>query len=245
MDMSVANQLGISPAEAKDNKRFESADEVGYYFRKRLRTAEQTLENSTVATSETLKRFLESIEIYNRVSLRRFLEQSGLSTSSGSAYTEFKQKYDPLPVNQVLYLIDEEFLVRNDRHATNPYAPPPPAKRIEIMMSAILWADQLYPSCRSLDWKSGFLDFPCVSLMEYLNWLGQINQRKLLAGDEMNDRDEYILERLWHWFETHDQRPIRLSFAMARHGMVRDVLQELGVLRDIIAELGELNNGPQ
>lgn len=244
MDMSVANQLGISPAEAKDNKRFESADEVGYYFRKLLRTAGQTLENSTVATSETLKRFLESIGIYNRVSLRQFLRASGLSTSPGSAYTEFQQQYDPLLVNQVLYLIDEEFLVRNDRHATNPYAPPPPAKRIEIMMSAILWADQIYPSCRRVDWKSGFLNFPCVSLMEYLNWLAQVNQRNFLGGDEMNNQDEHILKRLWRWFETHDQRPIRLTFAMARHGMVRDVLQELGVLRDIIEDLGGWN-GPQ
>lgn len=243
MDMSMANRLGTSPREAEDNEHFETAGEVGEYFRELFLVSGQILEEPMVTSSETLKSFLESIGIYNRSSLRQFLTISGLSTNPGS-YTRFKQEYDPLLVDQVLYLIDEEFLVRNHRNVTNPYAPPPPAKRIEIMMSAILWADQIYPSCRRTDWKIGFMSFPCASLMNHLNWLGKVNQRDFLREHELGEADARTLKEFWEWFETHDQRPIRLAFAMACHGMVRNVMQELGILWSIIAELGELNKYP-
>jgi hypothetical protein len=229
----------------EDERPFESAREVGDYFKQLLRMSGQTFEDSECGASfQTLRNFLEYLGIYNRASLRHFFERSGLSTNPESAYTEFKREYRPLPVNQVLFLIEEEFLDRNGHNITNPYAPPPPAQRIEIMMGTLFWAEQLYPSLRHNDWKIGFINRPCDFLTEYLNWLGGAGPRDILRGHQLNDQDESILRGFWRWFETHNMGPIKLAFAMASHGIARDSQQERGDLRRIIRELGYLIDYP-
>ncbi|KAJ5670998.1 RelA/SpoT [Penicillium longicatenatum] len=244
MDVSVARQPEPPAAAANDNIAFTTANEVGQFFDELLRTSGQRLDNSKGATAETLKCFLESMNQSNRASLRELFAESGLSISPDLRYTEFKRQYAPLVVNQMLYIIDKEYLVKNNWDVINPYAPPPAARKIEIMMSTILWADQLYSSCGGTEWKMGFITFPCDSLMNYLKWLGKVKQRRFLEGDQLSDQDENILFILWRWFETHGHRPIRLAFAMASRGMVRNIRQEIGNLRLIIESLDELDNYP-
>lgn len=145
-------------------------------------------------------------------------------------------------VNQVLYLIDEEFLVKEARIVTTPDRPQTSAEKIRVIMSTILWLDNLFPSCEA--WKMRFISFPLVSLKEYLDWLRKVRQHGFLTGRQLSDQDKNILNKLWNWFGTHDQRPVKLAFAMASHGMVRDVLSERGQLSRIIDDLDKLIGMP-
>jgi hypothetical protein len=243
-NVSMAHRLGSSREEAKDNQEFGTANEVGYFFQKLLRVAGQELENPTSASSEALKSFLESINKNNRASLKGFLKNSSLSTGPESVYTEFKRRYEPMDVNQVLYIIDEEFLVKEARIVTTPDRPRTSAERIRIIMSTILWMDNLFPSCEGMVWKMRFISFPIVSLKESLDWLRKVRQHGFLTGHQLSDHDKNILNKLWNWFDTHDQRPVKLAFAMASHGMVRDVLNERGQLSHIIDDLNKLIGMP-
>ncbi|KAJ5166700.1 RelA/SpoT [Penicillium canariense] len=238
MDVSTTHRLGSSREEAQDNQKFLTASHVECYFEKFLLDAGQNLENRTSASSEALKSFLESTKQDDRASFRRLLERSSLITDPESLYADFKRRYKPIEVNQMLFLIDEEFLANKERIYTSPDTPKA-SENLKIIMSTILWMDSLFPSNTGIGWKLSFMSFQSVSIRD-LRWLGKSRQHGSSTGHEMSDQDKDIVNKLWRWLETHDQEPIQLAFAMASHGMVRDVLKENGQLCLIIDDLNGL-----
>jgi len=237
MDVSNVPRLGSSRKEAKDNREFEYASEVEGCFSKFLKIAGQKLENPSSASSETLKEFLESINKNSRASFKEFLKKSGLATKTGYEYTEFKRQYGPMAVNQMIYLIDEEFLVKRGRIYTI-LGRQTSAQKIRIIMSTILWMEKLFPS-EGVTWKMRFLNFPGFPLKEDLDWLLRIHRDNYLMGQQLSERDRNILDKLCNWLEAHDERPTKLAFAMASYGMVKGKL-EGRQLYHIIDELKSL-----
>lgn len=230
--------------EEKSNRKFETNDEVGTCFRELIK-ADYGLDfiDCTGASSEALKHLLESIDRNTPGSLHKLIKCYDFSDGPGSKYEEVKRLYGPMEFNIVLYLIDRVLLCDNSQEETIPEKEAVPAKRkMEIIMSTILWMSKLLRS--SWVWKIKLASTPSQkSPRKGLDWLSGARQRGMLTkGRDLNNNDKAILDELWNLFENHDQRPIKLAFAMSRRGMIRDVVRERQEVNRVIEELLEAPN---
>jgi hypothetical protein len=230
--------------EEKSNRKFETNDEVGRSFRKLIK-ADYGLKfiDHTGASSEALKNLLESIEKNTPASLHELIKRYDFSDGPGSKYEEVKGLYGPMEFNIVLYLIDRVLLCHNSQDEVILEKEAVPAKRkMEIIMSTILWMSKLLQS--SWVWKIKLASTPSQkSPRKGLDWLSGARQRLILTkGRDLNNDDKAILDDLWNLFKNHDQRPIKLAFAMSSRGMIRDVVRERQEVNRAIEELLEAPN---
>jgi ppGpp synthetase/RelA/SpoT-type nucleotidyltranferase len=230
--------------EEKSNRKFETNDEVGTCFRKLIK-ADYGLDfiDHTGASSEALKNLLESIEKDTPGSLHELIKSYDFSDGPGSKYEEVKVLYGPMEFNIVLYLIDRVLLWDNSKDETILVEESVPAKRkMEIIMSTILWMSKLLQS--SWVWKMKLASTPSQkSPRKGLDWLSGARQRGMLTkGRDLNNNDKAVLDDLWNLFKNHDQRPIKLAFAMSSRGMIRDVVRERREVNRAIEELLEAPN---
>lgn len=230
--------------EEKRNRKFETNDEVGTCFRKLIK-ADYGLDfiDHTGASSETLKHLLESIDKNTPGSLHKLIKCYDFSDGPGSKYEEVKRLYGPMEFNIVLYLVDRVLLCHNSQDETILEKESVPAKRkVEIIMSTILWMSKILRS--SWVWKIKLASTPSQkSPRKGLGWLSAARQRGMLTkGRDLNENDKAILDELWNLFENHDQRPIKLAFAMSSRGMIRDVVRERQEVNRVIEELLEAPN---
>ncbi|OOQ83434.1 hypothetical protein PEBR_34542 [Penicillium brasilianum] len=230
--------------EERSNRKFETNEEVGRCFRE-LIEADYKLKfiDHTGASSEALKSLLESIGKNTPVSLYELIKRYDFSDGPGSEYEKVKGLYRPMEFNIVLYLIDRVLLCHNSQDETILETEAVPAKRkMEIIMSTILWMSKLLQSPWS--WIMKLASTPSQdSPREGLFWLSLARQRGILTNRRhLNDDDKAILDDLWNLFKNHDGRPIKLAFAMSSRGMIRDVVSERQEVNRAIEALLEAPN---
>lgn len=230
--------------EKKSKRKFETNDQVGTCFRK-LMKADYGLDfiDHRGASSEALKDLLESIDQNTPGSLQKLIKGYDFSHGPGSKYEEIKQLYGGMQFNIVLYLIDRVLLGDNSQDETILVKEAVPANRkMEIIMSTILWMNKLLRP--SWVWKIQLASTPPQkSPRKGLDWLSKARQHNSLKkGRNLDDNDEAILDELWNLFENHDQRPIKLAFAMSSRGMIRDVVSEKEDVNRVIEELRTVPN---
>lgn len=238
-DVTIEMQKLAFREEEKSNRKFETNDEVGTCFRKLIK-ADYGVDfiDHRGASSETLKYLLESIGKSTPGSLHKLIKCYDFSDGPGSKYEEIKRLYGPMEFNIVLYLIDRVLLCHNGQDENILEKEAVPARRkMEMIMSTILWMSKLLRS--SWVWKIQLASTPSQkSPRKGLDWLSKARQRGMLTkGRDLNNNDKAILDELWNLFENHDQRPIKLAFAMSSRGMIRDVVREREEVNRVIEEL--------
>lgn len=241
-EVTIQMQKSAFREEEKNNRKFETNDEVGTCFRKLIRVkCGQDFKDHTGASFEALKIFLESIDKNTPSSLHKLLKPFNFSIGPDTKYDKVKRLYESMEFDIVLYLIDQVLLTPYDTVQENEALP---AKRkIEIIMSTILWMSKLLWS--PWVWKIKLANTPSQkSPRKGLEWLsGALRQRGMLTkGRDLNDDDKATLDELWNLFKDHDQRPIQLAFAMSSRGMIRDVVRERQEVARVIEELLEAPN---
>ncbi|KAJ5127418.1 RelA/SpoT [Penicillium atrosanguineum] len=238
-EVTIEMQKFAVREEEESNRKFETNDEVGTCFRKLIK-AECGVEyiDHRGVSSEALRYLLESIDKSTPGSLHKLIKSYNFCDGPDSKYEEIRRLYGPVEFNIVLYLIDRVLLCHNSQDEAILEKEAVPAKRkMQILMSTILWMDKLLRS--SFVWKLKLASTPSQkNPMKGLEWLSRARQHGMLTkGNELDNKDKAILDELWNLFENHDQRPIKLAFAMSSRGMIRDVVRERQEVNRIIEEL--------
>ncbi|KAL6240106.1 hypothetical protein BDW75DRAFT_196983 [Aspergillus navahoensis] len=97
--------------------------------------------------------------------------------------------------------------------------------RLKIIMSTILWFFDFFPAT---NWEVPFSRTRPLNDRERakrLLWLGSWGPNELLASrNESFDAEDYNnIDALWKWFENNDSPALRLTFAISKAGILRDV----------------------
>jgi hypothetical protein len=252
MAESTFYRLGSLPENEENNENdkeefvFGTYSETMKYFDYLLCHAGQDLQNPTSASPELLHKFLKAICRDSQASFRQHLKDSALGVEPEEAeiaYERFELQYHPLKVNQILFLIDEEFLERRRQGGSWMYRRPTYVIKVKNIMTAILWMDRIFPWCVRLDWKMKFGSFHFNTIKDDLKWFrNPCDLLKVMMGRKLSNEEKRIVDNIWYWLRDHDQRAIRLVFAMARHGMDRSLYDERSELPDIIANLNDLSD---
>ncbi|KAJ5586480.1 hypothetical protein N7450_006267 [Penicillium hetheringtonii] len=244
--VAIAMQESAETSERKKDRQFETADDVGKCFRKLLRSQyDRDFIDSTGVTSEALKSFLESLGKNTPRSLQALMEGAGFKNRSDCQYNRVRKLYAFMEFNFVLYLMDQVLLDQNEQANTSLENQDISAKeKMEIILSTLLWMNKLL---RTPDvWRMELANTkPERSLKGGLEWLKKPHQRSILTkGREATSEGQVILDELWGLFKDHEYRPIQLSFAMSRRGMVRNVVAEMlevkGIIDDVLVMLSLL-----
>ncbi|KAJ5291007.1 RelA/SpoT [Penicillium angulare] len=231
------------PRSHSQDEPFGSPSQAMSYFEGRLELYKQSRENpANNSLPEVLHEFLISIGKNTEASLDQYLKVSGLfqiplTPCEQTAYKKYEKRYRCLDTNQVLFLIHQEFLVRNPVPLDSPYNMRSNKEKIRIIMSSILWMEEMFPAMEFESWKVCFLKFSRDTIKEDLDWLCLYRQRKFLAGKALPREDDEILKRFWDWFELNELDLVKMAFFMAKKGVFKDVLNNLGRLGRIIQEL--------
>ncbi|KAJ5097708.1 RelA/SpoT [Penicillium angulare] len=248
MEVAIAPQLGFTYSSSSqkdielDNTPFVTDSETMYYLEQLLDPEGKPLENATNALPEVLHKFLRVIGKNTRALLRQHVGESDL-TRNPEKYEIYKQEYRDsreyarLDVNKVLFLIHEEFLIRNPLPLGPVADPHSTEERIRMIMSSVIWMEEIFPASDSEAWKLRFVELSTGTTKDDLYWLCLVRQKGFLVGCSLPGEDENILDRLWFWFRANTHREVQLAFSMARRGMLRDVLAEAGRLIRIIEDL--------
>lgn len=226
---SAAYLSRFSESEKADHTRLLTANDVGRYFQNLLETSglglsEQELQKEAGVSAEALKLFLDSINSNTAGDFKHFLEKSG--GLKPDEYTNLKHDYERMGFKgftRGLYFIDKELLVKREGISARYDRPNSARERIKIMLSAILWIGKLDCSCGKHEWKTLFISFNRDRLNQDLRRLWGVWVIRVLRGENdfpVPDGAHPSLNKLWEWFDTHDQRPIKLAFCMAREGML-------------------------
>lgn len=227
--------FNLPDREWDDETQFLDAHEVGEYFQNFLRTTtteqglrltQEDLDFEAGPSAEALKCFLESTRRNTRVAFRRFLE--GTEGFKHCEYASFKAEYDKTHFQgftRGLYLIDKELLVRRKEILASPDMPGSTTEKIDIILSTIFWIDELDTSSAKVGWKTTFILFDQGRLKQYFTLLWSTPMIRYFNEPEQGVPREldHIIDNVWEWLDTHNQRPIKLVFSMVRHGMMWDI----------------------
>ncbi|KAJ5622448.1 RelA/SpoT [Penicillium herquei] len=214
-----------------ENEKFPSASEMQIFLKYLLHENDRqwNIENLSFLHFETFHAFLISQDLNTPVSLERLVQNSKLSdrTRFESIFGEFQDKYSPLQVNALLYLMDETFLDSRKEYEVQCPEQEPETKT-KMLMSAILWSKDVFPCRGGATWRELFVGFPSDTLKWDLTWLSKTRTRSILRGTKKwKDQDLEPLDNLWEWFYHDDQGPpVKFVFDMAFFGMERDGLSE-------------------
>lgn len=233
----------FSDSEKTDRTRLLTANDVGKYFQNLLETSglrlsDREIQKEAGVSAEALKRFLDSIGSNTVGDFKHFLEESG--GLKRDEYAKLKHEYEQKRFKGFtlgLYFIDKELLVNRGGISARYERPESARERIKIMLSAILWIEKLDCSCDKHEWKMLFISFNRDRLNQDLRLLwGAWLLRSLKNKSEFSMPDEAhtSLNKLWEWFDTHDQRPIKLAFSMAREGMLLEAFGKMGEVHRFI-----------
>ncbi|KAJ5688608.1 RelA/SpoT [Penicillium macrosclerotiorum] len=235
--------------EGDDMTEFSNAHEVVEYFQtllgsfENLRLTSKDLELEAGPSADALKWFLELTGRNNRVAFRRLVEE----TFKPRKYESLKMTYYGPPHFEGftcgLYLIDMELLVDRNGIFASFDMPISTVEKIDIILSTIFWIDELDSSER---WKMAFVSFDQGRLEEYLKLLWGTHMIRYFNNPQLglpNELDKTV-NQLWVWLDTHNQRPIKLVFSMARHGLMWNIQRkgQMRRLRFIIEDLDEAKN---
>jgi len=240
--VAIAMQESAETNERKKDRQFETADDVGKCFRKLLRSQyDRDFIDSTGVTSEALKSFLESLGKNTPRSLQALMEGAGFKNRSDCQYNRVRKLYASMEFNFVLFLMDQVLLDQNEQSNPPLENQDISAKeKMEIILSTLLWMNKLLQTPNV--WIMELANTkPERSLKGGLEWLKKPHQRSILTkGREASSEGQVILGELWGLFKDHEYRPIQLSFAMSRRGMVRNVVAEMLEVKRIIDEVLEM-----
>jgi hypothetical protein len=239
----------FSDSEKADNVRLLTANDVGRYFQNLieasgLRFCERELQKEAGVSAEALKRFLDSMGSNTVGGFKRFLEESG--GLNLAEYANLKLEYEKKRFKGFtlgLYFIDKELLVKRGGISALYERPESARDRIKIMLSAILWIEKLDCSCDKHEWKMLFISFNRDRLNQDLRLLwGTWLLRSLQSKSEFSipDDAQTRLNKLWEWFDTHNQRTIKLAFCMAREGLLLEPFGKMGEVHRFIDEVERL-----
>jgi hypothetical protein len=239
----------FSDSGKADKVRLLTANDVGRCFRNLLKTSglrlsEGELQTELGVSAEALERLLDSIGSSTVGGLKRFLEESG--GVNLDEYAILKRQYEKKRLNGFnlgLYFIDRELLLKRGGISALHKRPKSARERIKIMLSAILWIKKLGCSREKHQWKKLFISFKRGRLHQDLRllwgaWLLRFlkNKSELSIPGETQKR----LDRLWKWFDTHDQRAIKLAFCMSREGLLLEAFGKMGAVHRFIDEVERL-----
>ncbi|OKO93250.1 hypothetical protein PENSUB_12313 [Penicillium subrubescens] len=207
--------------EEKDAQPFATTDGIGHCFRKWIdQNGPGWARREEPGHSPTLATFLTACNMNTPKALTSLLD-AHLGPYSEEKYVSLRREYTPVEINLVIYLLDQVLLTTESE--TRAAEPDNPLFQIRAIMSAIIWTSKLFRP--EWEWQDKLLmKGDRETLRRGLNWLDSIEQLSFLSGEPLErEEDIQILNGLWDWFEKHNERPIRLAFAMAKRGVLRDI----------------------
>lgn len=206
--------------EEKDAQPFATTDCIGHYFRKWIdQNGQGWARREEPGHSPTLATFLTAYNMNTPKALASLLD-AHLGPYSEERYFSIRREYAPVEINLVIYLLDQVLLAGSETRAAESDNP---LFQTRAIMSAIIWISKLFRP--EWEWQDKLLiKGDREALRRGLNWLDSIEQLSFLSGEPLDrEEDIQILNGLWDWFEKHNERPIRLAFAMAKRGVLRDI----------------------
>ncbi|KAJ6015357.1 hypothetical protein N7540_009948 [Penicillium herquei] len=234
-----------------ENETFPSVSEMRVFFEHLLRVkdCQWNVESLPFLPFETFHAFLISRNLNTPVLLENLVQESELRDKNHfkSTYTKFQERYSPLEVNALIFLMDEALLNRRDEYGI---PEPEPEDKIKMLMSAILWPKNVFPCRGGAAWRALFVEFPSDTLKWDLTWLNKTRTKSILTGKKtLKEKDFQHLDNLWEWFSDDEQGPpVKFVFNMALFEIERDsdVLSEgdaLGNEIDNIKTVLRFHNG--
>jgi ppGpp synthetase/RelA/SpoT-type nucleotidyltranferase len=206
--------------EEKNAQPFATTDCIGHYFRKWIdQNGPEWARREEPGHSPTLATFLTACSMNTPKALASLLD-AHFGPDSEERYSSTRREYAPVEINLVIYLLDRVLLAGPETRAAESGNP---LFQIRAIMSAIIWTSKLFRP--EWEWQDKLLvKGDRETLRKGLNWLDSIEQLSFLSGEPLErEEDIQTLNGLWGWFEQHNERPIRLAFAMAKRGVLRDI----------------------
>lgn len=236
-DFSLAQNSALADHRAaKNNACLEELNSVGYFVQKWIKDAKEGwFKDKEVKDFKPLWMYLRCEPgMTSRAGLNQILK-TYLRPELESTYAEVSPQYMCDNLNLVVFIMDQVHLESN-RNLDS--AEPGHARKIEIIKSTMVWLDRI--SVSKLTWQCNFThDRSWETLLDSLTWLQNYMPGRVVQGHLSLDPDEVEkLDWLWQWFEQHQTRPIRLAFAISKHGEPRGSRESQDIITPLIANLG-------
>ena len=194
---------------------------------------------------DTLAHFLEAIGIDNRTDLKEifrkspFVKKCDLNSEKLPIeidFAQFQKRLAPMPVDIVLYFIEDMLLVRKVVPLQQPQSF---LEKVIKIRSSLVWLAKIFEGAY---WQDVFIDHERETLVEAIEWLDCTNHTDFVSGNvareaQVEQEDREMADTFWNWLETHDKMPIKLVRAMILCGMTRDVKKEAGRVDDLVSQL--------
>ncbi|KAJ5708472.1 RelA/SpoT [Penicillium malachiteum] len=220
---------------SKENTQFSSAYEIQRFFEGLKIVKERDVKRPAPSSFDAFYSFLKSQKLNTRASLRTFVQQSMLQDQGlfQGAYGQFQERYQPLKVDVLLYLMDKALLNSRIMEYEVCYPDVGTKDKVKILLMAILWSEYIFPCHGGEAWKRLFIRFRPETIREILPGLSTVKWTPLLEGGDIMEEDEEstkrdfeIIDRLWDWFCHDEQGPsVKLVFHMALWRMESDAWQ--------------------
>lgn len=229
------------------DRRFANQYELGSILFKKIAQSNSGSEMD-IGSVEALRKLLKVLNMDTPGSLENALKNLDLNMRPDSPFKEVTAKYKGLgsyegfKLKPSIYIMDHVLTIRDQddsaihqavETAKDLYKPTPYLYKLSVIISAILWLDELFPPFSN--WSQKFSKHgrsPAQSTS--MRWLGGVRPSQLLVDTvqvEANDRK--TLDTLWAWFDTHPENMIQMVFKISKMGVLRDLPGDLHLLAKI------------
>ncbi|MCJ1303777.1 hypothetical protein MMC08_006588 [Hypocenomyce scalaris] len=209
---------------SSNNESFANEYELGSFLFKKL---SQTTKAGKVRLDriEVLRRLLKVLGKDTPGALESMLKTIDFAKNSPQ-FAKIAKDYAPFELGTSIYIMqcvlsttrDDDAPLNTDKSERDPYL-----VKCEILVSAIIWVDDLFGPFT--EWLEKLLSHEkTAARISSLDWiLGSVESRRILLKEQKpSQENQKSLEILWNWFEGHPEIIVHFVFRIAKLGILRD-----------------------